>query len=125
MLLVETEVAEFTRRSRSLLVSHTAVGLPRGLEPGEVVVVRSGGEHWTGCVVDVDFTLDDTVYRLSLGGVVPADQAEALLGEDTATAAPRVDVADVVAMLGSLRAVGREALRVPAQRRAAALLAES
>lgn len=125
MLLVETEVAEFTRRSRSLLVSHTAAGLPRGLEPGEVVVVRSGAEHWTGCVVDLDFTLDDTVYRLSLGGVVPADQAEALLCEDAAAEAPRVDVADVVAMLGSLRTVGRQALRVPAQRRAVALLAES
>lgn len=121
MLLVETEVAEFTRRSRSLQVSHTATGLPRGLEPGEVVVVRSGAEHWTGCVVDVDFTLDDTVYRLSLGGVVPVEQAEALLREEAAEA-PRVDVADVVAMLGSLRTLGREALRVPAQRRAVALL---
>lgn len=124
MMLVETEVTDFTRRSRSLLVSHNAAGLDRCLEPGEVVVVRSGEEHWTGCVVDLDFTLDDTLYRLSLGGVVPAEQAEALLvGEAPAAgAAPRVDVVDVLAMLGSLRTVGREAVRVPAQRRAVALL---
>jgi hypothetical protein len=123
MILVETEVNDFTRRSRSLLVSHTATGL----EPGEVVVVRSRLDYWTACLVDIDFTLTDTVYRLSLGGRIPSDQAADLLagrGVDAHATGARVEVADVLAMLGSLREGGREGVHVPAPRRVAALLAD-
>jgi hypothetical protein len=130
MILVETEVTDFTRRSRSLLVSHVATALPRGLEPGEVVVVRSGADHWTACVIDIDFTLEDTVYRLSLGGRIPADQAADLLADRGVDAhavgstGRSVEVTDVLAMLGSLRDSGREGVRVPAPRRAVGALVD-
>ena len=120
MELIETELTEFTRRSRSLVVMHGDTELGRGLEYGDRVLVRSAGEYRTAVVADIDFEVSDTRYRLVLGGRVPADMAEArLLGEIDAR--PRGgaggpvsvhDIADMLARSGAAR-------RIPMQRRAA------
>jgi len=120
MELIETELSEFTRRSRSLVVMHADTGLGRGLEYGERVLVRSRGEYRTAVVADIDFDLSDTRYRLILGGRVPADMAEArLLGEIDARprggAAGPVSVNDIADMLARSGA----ARRIPMQRRVA------
>jgi hypothetical protein len=120
MELIETELSEFTRRSRSLVVMHGETGLDRGLEYGERVLVLSGGEYRTAVVADIDFEFSDTRYRLILGGRVPADMAESrLLGEINARpqggAGGPVSVYDIADMLARSGA-GR---RIPMQRRAA------
>lgn len=116
MELIVTEISEFTRRSRSLMVAHGDSGLTRGLEYGERVLVLSDGEYRTAVVVDIDFDLDDTHYRLVLGGRVPADLAEdTLVGEIAPSVSGRVsvhDVADLLARSGS-------AHRIPMQRQVA------
>jgi hypothetical protein len=128
MELIVTELSEFTRRSRSLAIAHGETELTRGLEYGERVLVRSGAEYRTAVVVDIDFDLNDTHYRLVLGGKVPAQlAADALVGEIAPTApnastpsspaAPATsgkvsvhDVADLLARSGA-------AHRIPMQRR--------
>src|SRR5690242_10947968 len=120
MELIETELSEFTRRSRSLVVLHGDTDLARGLEYGERILVRSAGEYRTAVVADIDFEASDTRYRLVLGGRVPADMAEArLLGEINTRprggAAGPVSVHDIADMLARSGA----ARRIPMQRRAA------
>jgi len=120
MELIETELSEFTRRSRSLVVMHGETGLDRGLEYGERVLVRTAGEYRTAVVADIDFEISDTRYRLILGGRVPADMAESrLLGEIDARprggAAGPVSVNDIADML----ARSGSAHRIPVQRRVA------
>ena len=120
MELIETELSEFTRRSRSLVVLHGETGLARGLEYGERVLIRSAGEYRTAVVADIDFEISDTRYRLILGGRVPTDMAEArLLGEIDARprggAAGPVSVQDIADMLARSGA----GHRIPMQRRAA------
>jgi len=120
MELIETELSEFTRRSRSLVVMHSETDLGRGLEYGERVLVRASGEYRTAVVADIDFEVSDTRYRLILGGRVPTDMAEdRLLGEINVR--PRSsysgpvsvdDVADMLARSGAAR-------RIPMQRRVA------
>jgi len=70
METLELALTEFSRRSGSVLVSHRATRLARGLEPGERVLVDDAGEVRTAVVADLDFDLDDTRYRLVLGPVV-------------------------------------------------------
>lgn len=119
MELIVTELSEFTRRSRSLAVAHGDTDLTRGLEFGERVLVRSGEEYRSAVVVDIDFDVTDTHYRLVLGGRVPSKlAADALVGE-IEPGAPSVsgkvsvyDVADLLARTGS-------AHRIPMQRRVA------
>lgn len=127
MELIVTELSEFTRRSRSLVLAHGATELDRGLEYGERVLIRSGAEYRTAVVVDIDFDLHDTHYRLVLGGRVPAELAEeSLVGEiDPRTpgapvraAGQPVSVADVADMLARSSA----ARRIPAQRRSPSFL---
>ncbi|MFL6022887.1 MAG: hypothetical protein ACJ72O_06070 [Marmoricola sp.] len=124
MELIETELSEFTRRSRSLVVMHATTGLERGLDYGERVLVRSAGEYRTAVVADIDYELSDTRYRMILGGRVPADMAEArLLGEIDARprrSATRLSVDDIADMLARSGA----AHRIPVQRRAAHRLLE-
>lgn len=120
MELIETELSEFTRRSCSLAVAHAETGLSRGLEYGERILVRSSGEYRTAVVADIEFTAEETHYRLVLGGRVPADLAEArLVGEINVVAngaSPgRVSVHDIADMLGRSSA-GR---RIPLQRQGA------
>jgi hypothetical protein len=119
MELIVTELSEFTRRSRSLVVAHGDTELNRGLEYGERILIRSGAEYRTAVVVDIDFDLHDTHYRLVLGGRVPAELAEeSLIGEiDPRAEGPQeiVSVRDVADMLARSGAVHR----IPLQRRAA------
>jgi hypothetical protein len=115
MELIEVELTEFTRRSRSVVVSHRAAGVRRGLEYGERLLVRTGGEYRTAIVADIDFDLDDTTYRMILGGVVPADLAEERLAGDVPAVPGRVSVHDIADML----ARSGSAYRIPVQRRTA------
>jgi len=120
MELIETELTEFTRRSRSLVVMHAETGLARGLEYGERILVLSGGEYRTAVVADIDFELSDTRYRLILGGRVPADMVhDRLLGEIDARprggASGPVSVNDIADMLARSGA----GHRIPVQRRVA------
>jgi len=120
MELIETELTEFTRRRCSLAVAHGDTGLTRGLEFGERILVRSAGEYRTAVVADIEFTADETHYRLVLGGRVPADLAEArLVGEinvvPDGASAGRVSVRDVADMLARSGA----AHRIPMQRQVA------
>lgn len=119
MELIDIELSEFTRRSRSVVLAHRASGLARGLEYGERVLLHtgedSGEEYRTAVVADIDFDLEDTHYRLVLGGRVPAELAR----ERAAGTAPRLsgrvsvhDVADMLARSGAGH-------RIPMQRRAA------
>jgi len=112
--LIEIELSEFTRRSRSLVLAHSGSGLDRGLEYGERVLVNTGAEYRTAVVADIDFTLDDTQYRLVLGGRVPPE-----LVEEKVNAAPavsgRVSVHDIAQMLARSGATHR----IPMQRQAA------
>ncbi len=119
MELIEIELSEFTRRSRSLAVQHGETGLTRGLEYGERVLIRSAGVYRTAVVADIEFTAEETHYRLVLGGRVPTDLAEArLLGEinlDAGASRARVSVNDVADMLARSGA----AHRIPMQRQVA------
>ena len=116
MELIDIELSEFTRRSRSLVLAHADSGLRRGLEYGERVILHTGGDEYrTAVVADVDFTLEDTHYRMILGGRVPAE----LVPEKVAGTAPslsgRVSVHDIADMLARSGAANR----IPMQRRAA------
>lgn len=112
--IVDIELSEFTRRSRSVVMAHSGSGLRRGLEYGERVLLHTGDEYRAAVVADIDFDLDDTHYRLVLGGVVPAE-----LAHGDAEAPPAVsgrvsvhDIADMLARSGAGQ-------RIPMQRRSA------
>lgn len=116
MKLIEIELSEFTRRSRSLAVEHSATGLACGLEYGERILVRSAGVYRTAVVADIEFTADETHYRLVLGGRVPTDLAETqLINAATGVTPARVSVRDVADMLARSGA----AHRIPMQRQVA------
>ena len=115
MELSDIELTEFTRRSRSVVVAHSASGLARGLEYGERVLLHTDGAYRTGVVVDIDFDLEDTHYRLVLGGRVPSDLARQRVAETSAATSARVSVQDVADMLARSGA----GHRIPMQRRAA------
>ena len=115
MELIRIELNEFTRRSRSLVVAHSAAGLDRGLEHGERVLVHSDGEYRTATVADIDFDLTDTRYRLVLGGRVPAELARERLADSVPQVSGRVSVHDVADMLARSGA----GHRIPMQRRSA------
>lgn len=118
MELIVTEISDFTRRSRSLVIAHGDTELTRGLEYGERVLVQDGAEYRTAVVVDIDFDLNDTHYRMVLGGRVPNELAEeTLIGEidPSANTSGQVsirDIADMLARSGSVH-------RIPMQRRVA------
>lgn len=123
MQRVDLEISAFTRRAGSVLVSHTATGLDRGLEPGERLLVRDrDGSHLMATVRDISFDLTDTLYRLELGAAVDADETALLLSEapltEEAAAAGAVDLTDVLALLQGARGLGAErAYRTGGQRR--------
>jgi hypothetical protein len=111
--LIDIELSEFTRRSRSVVLTHSESGLARGLEYGERVLLHTGDEYRTAVVADIDFDLTDTQYRLILGGRVPADLALER-AEGTSPSLPgRVSVHDIAEMLADSRA----GQRIPMQRR--------
>jgi hypothetical protein len=113
--LIDIELSEFTRRSRSFVLAHSAAGLGRGLEYGERVLLHTGDEYRTAVVADIDFTIDDTQYRLILGGQVPAELALQRASAATPTVSGRVSVHDVADLLARSGA-GR---RIPMQRQSA------
>lgn len=115
MELIDIELSEFTRRSRSVVVAHGAAGLERGLEYGERVLLHTGDEYRTAVVADIDFDLEDTHYRLILGGRVPAELAQERLEGTPATVSGRVSVHDIADMLARSGA----GHRIPMQRRSA------
>lgn len=108
MQQIVVALSPFTRACRSLAVSHHEQRLSRGLEPGEHVLVHdpATGDHVSAVVADVHFDLDDTSYRLTLGGRITADEAATWL-------APALDedhltTGDLVALLADLRRSERE-----------------
>lgn len=115
MELIDVELSEFTRRSRSFVLTHRASGLRRGLEYGERVLLHTGGDEYrTAVVADVDFDLADTHYRLILGGRVPAELVQEKVA-GTPSVSGRVSVRDVADMLARSGAANR----IPMQRRSA------
>lgn len=101
---VVVELSRFSRRSRSLAVSHVASGLSRGLEQGEYVVVHdpADGVDFTATVADIHFELEDTVYRLELGTRITADEAADWLAP-TVPDDGRVSTRQLMDLLGELR----------------------
>lgn len=100
---INVALSPFTRRSRSLAVSHQAHELSRGLEPGEHVLIHDpvADEHFNAVVADIHFDLDDTSYRLTVGGRITA-------GEAAEWMAPSLDddnltTRDLVDLLAELR----------------------
>lgn len=74
MEMLAVELTAFTRRTGSVVVAHGATDLVRGLEPGETVTTRDqDGVVRTAVVADLDFDLEDTYYRLTLGEVLRLD----------------------------------------------------
>ena len=103
---VVVELSPFTRRSRSIAVSHVAAGLSRGLEPGEFVLVHdpADGADFTAAVADIGFEPEDTVYRLELGTRITAEEAEEWLAPEPApTAAGQVTTRRLIDLLRELR----------------------
>ena len=115
MELIDIELTEFTRRSRSVMLAHSEAGLSRGLEYGERVLLHTGAEYRTAVVADIDFDLEDTHYRLVLGGRVPAELALERAAGTVPTVSGRVSVHDVADMLARSGA----GHRIPMQRRSA------
>lgn len=103
---VVVELTPFTRRSRSVAVSHRAAALPRGLEPGEFVVVHDPSDEadFTATVADIGFELEDTVYRLELGTrITPEEAAEWLAPEPSAEETGHVSTRRLMDLLLELR----------------------
>ncbi|HET6167279.1 MAG TPA: hypothetical protein VFE07_10660 [Marmoricola sp.] len=117
MEVIGLELSEFTRRSRSVVLRHHAAGLGRRLEYGERVLLDTGAELRAAVVADIDVDLDDTQYRLVLGGVVPPELAEGrrTVDMDAAAVSGRVSVHDLADIL--VRAGAGQ--RIPMQRQAA------
>ena len=115
MELIDIELSEFTRRSRSVVLTHRAAGLGRGLEYGERVLLHTGDEYRTAVVADIDFALDDTHYRLILGGRVPTELALERAGATPPAESGHVSVHDIADMLARSGA----GHRIPMQRRSA------
>jgi hypothetical protein len=113
--LIDIELTEFTRRSRSVVVAHRDSGLQRGLEYGERILLHTGEEYRTAVVADIDFDLEDTHYRLVLGGRVPAELAQERVAGTAPAVSGRVSVHDIADMLARSGA----GHRIPMQRRSA------
>ena len=116
---ITVSLSPFTRRSRSLAVSHVDQGLTRGLEPGEHLLVHDPvtDEHFTAVVADIHFELTDTGYRLQLGARITAAEAAEWLapvdaGED------RLTTRDMIDLLAELRRNEREVSAALAELRA-------
>ena len=93
-------------RTRTFPVHHSTTSLTRGLEPGEeVVVLDADGEHHAAVVVDLDFTLDDTIYVLRAGVRLPPEVAAARLdrGSDGSAGSDGPDdVDEVIDLIGEM-----------------------
>lgn len=107
MELITVRMPEESIRSNELFVAHSDISLDRGFEPSERVVVQDAvtGAAYAATVVDAEYLLEDTVYRLTLRGRLPHGVA----AQVPVTQAGRpVDVADVLGMLAEIRAGAKE-----------------
>lgn len=120
MELIDVEISEFTRRSRSFLLTHEATGLVRGLEYGERVLLHTGAEYRTAVVADIDHDREHAYYRLVLGGLVPAEIALDRVRDGAPRLSGRVSVHDVADVM----AHAREGRRIPMQRNSTESLLE-
>ena len=101
-------LSPFTRRSRSLGVSHVEQGLIQGLEPGEHVLVHDpvADEHYRAVVADVEFELTDTSYRIEIGGRITAAEATEWLAPSSSEG--HLTTGEIVALLDELRRSERD-----------------
>jgi hypothetical protein len=87
--------------TRVFPLSHAQTSLLRGLEPGEeLVIVDADGEYHAAAVVDIAFTVDDTVYVLQTGVRLPEEMAIARL--ESAEGVRRGSVDGVVDLIGEM-----------------------
>lgn len=111
---IEIELSEFTRRSRSVALSHTSAALTRGLEPDEQVLLHDPElGYWTATVVDLHFELEDTVYRLELGVRLTEDEASerlhpAVADAEAAALSGRVNAQQLLDLIGQMRRSQRQ-----------------
>jgi hypothetical protein len=118
---IEVELSEFTRRSRSTVVSHVAAGLSRGLEPGEQVVLHDATHgSFAGEVVDLEFEPADTLYRIRVGVRLGVEDALERLG-GAQPSGERVGHQELLDLLGELRGRRGGRLSIGGGRRDAAL----
>ncbi|GAA4810277.1 hypothetical protein ACFQ0K_15035 [Nocardioides caeni] len=96
-------LSPFTRRSRSLAVSHVEQELGRGLEQGEHVIVHDAvaDEYFSAQVADVEFDLTDTSYRLEIGGRITSAEAAEWMAPPSDD--DRLTTRDIVDLLAELR----------------------
>ncbi|HWJ09964.1 MAG TPA: hypothetical protein VNS46_11335 [Nocardioides sp.] len=101
-------LSPFTRRSRSLGISHRDHFVGRGLEPGEHVLVHDplADEHFRAVVADIEFELDDTSYRIEIGGRITAEEADEWLAP--AGDEGHLTTGEIVALLEELRRSERD-----------------
>jgi hypothetical protein len=87
--------------TRVFPLHHSATSLTRGLDPGEeLVILDADGEYHAAVVVDIAFTLEDTVYVLQTGVRLPEEHAIARL--ESADGVRRGDVDGVVDLIGEM-----------------------
>lgn len=92
MELIDVAVSRLGHHEGTVAVSHTAAGCARGLDFGEVVMLRgSDGQTCLARIADISFELEDTVYHVE--PVVPAtmEGLDTLLAElDIAAREPEI-----------------------------------
>jgi hypothetical protein len=83
MELVLTTLDPVALRDRSLLALHSTLGLDRGLELLERVVLKDPGSELfhSGRVVAIQFQLSDTVYTFQIGIQLSPEMAAAKLAD--------------------------------------------
>lgn len=87
--------------TRVFPLHHSRTSLARGLEPGEeLVILDADGEYHSAAVLDVAFTLEDTVYVLQTGVRLPEEHALARVAD--ADGVQRGDVDGVVDLIGEM-----------------------
>ena len=106
MEIIEAEQLVRGAQPDTVLVAHSETALRRGLDHGEVAILRAeDGEFHVARVVDIPFEVDDTVYTFELGGRIPEDLArERAAGLDPDL--HDLDLHDVVDLLHGLRRGG-------------------
>ena len=102
---IDLPLNSFTLRSLSVGVSHTEADLPRGLELGEHVLLHDADTrtYFTAVVADIDFTIDDTLYRLQLGTRITSGEAAEWLSPVRERPAGGMTTRDVAQLLAALR----------------------
>jgi hypothetical protein len=119
METIDVALNDFALRCRSLLVSHISAALPRGLEPGEQVLLHDRRRGWfTGHVANISFEPADTVYRVKMGVRLTDDEARERRRATAESQVGSLSQQDVLDLLGELRAASRTIpVAVPRRRR--------